>query len=182
MTAWLIVTGSALQIVGVCFAALGIHEVRKSWTDLPGIGGTVRRRAKTMGRWGRGKLARVFPSLGEHITALAGTASASSSAWGVANGKVTLPPVPADPAGRIMWLIHWVQELWERTDRAFAGNEDLAAARETDRQQIADEFDSLKKDLRSELSKLAAGGLRLQAWGVGLLLLGILLTMLGALL
>ncbi len=182
MTAWLIVTGSALQIGGVCFAAFGIHEVRKSWTDLPGIGGTVRRRAKTMGRWGRGKLVRVFPSLGEHITAHPGTGNVGVSLSGRAIGKVTLPPVPADPAGRIMWLIHWVQELWERTDRELAANEDLAAARETDRQQIADEFDSLKKDLRSELSKLAAGGLRLQAWGVGLLLLGILLTMLGALL
>jgi spore maturation protein SpmB len=40
MTAWLVVAGSTLQVVGVCFAALGIHQVRKSWTDRPGISGT----------------------------------------------------------------------------------------------------------------------------------------------
>ena len=163
MTAWLIVTGSALQIGGVCFATFGIHEVRKSWTDLPGIGGTVRRTRQDNGQVGRGKLARVFPSLGEHITARPGTGNVGVSLSGRAIGKVTLPPVPADPAGRDS-VAHSLIQLWEKTNRALAANEDLAAARETDRQQIADEFDSLKKDLRSELSKLAAGGLRLQAW------------------
>jgi hypothetical protein len=99
-----------------------------------------------------------------------------------AMGKVSPPPVPADPAGRVAWLIDRIQELWERTDRTSAAIEAFAAARETDKQQIADEFDRLKADFRSELSELAGGGLHLQAWGVTLLLLGILLTMLGALL
>jgi len=182
VTVWLIVTGSAFQGVGVCFAAWGIHEVRKSWTDLPGIGGTVKRRAKTVARWGRGKLACTFPFLGEHITADLGTVNLDMSLSLKAMGKVSPPPVPADPAGRVAWLIDRIQELWERTDRTSAAIEAFAAARETDKQQIADEFDRLKADFRSELSELAGGGLHLQAWGVTLLLLGILLTMLGALL
>jgi hypothetical protein len=182
VTPWLIITGSALQVVGVCFAALGIHEVRKSWTDLPGIGGTVKRRAKSVGGWGRGKLARIFPSLGEHVTVHPGTANVTTSVSVQAIGKVLPPPVPADPAGRITWLLDRVQELWEGTDRTSAAVEGLAAARETDRQQMADEFDRLKADVRSKLSELAGGGLHLQAWGVSLLLLGIVLTTLGALL
>jgi hypothetical protein len=182
MTAWLVIAGSTFQVVGVCFAALGIHEVRKSWTDLPGISGTVRRRAKIVGRWGRGKLARIFPSLGEHIKVHPGTANATVSVSGRAIGKVSPPQVPADPAGRLTWLVDRVQELWERTDRTSAAGEGLAEARKTDRQQMADEFDRLKADFRSNLSELAGGGLHLQAWGVSLLLLGILLTMLGALL
>jgi hypothetical protein len=182
MTAWLVVAGSTLQVVGVCFAALGIHEVRKSWTDRPGISGTLKRRAKTVGRWVRGKLARTFPSLGEHVTVYPGTANATFSVSAKDIGKVSPPPVPADPAGRVGWLIDRVQELWERTDRTSAASEGLAAAWETDRQQMTDEFARLKADVRSKLSELAGGGLRLQAWGVGLLLLGILLTMLGALL
>jgi hypothetical protein len=181
MTAWLVIAGSTFQIVGVCFAALGIHEVRKSWTDLPGIVGTVKRRTKTMGRWGRGKLARIFPSLGEHITAHPGAAGATASASGKAVGKVTPPPVPADLVGRVMWLLDRVQELWKRSEGTSAAIEDLATAQESDRQQMADEFDRLKTELRSKLSELAGGGLHLQAWGVGLLLLGILLTMLGTL-
>ena len=182
MTVWLIVTGSAFQVAGVCSAALGIHEVRKSWTDLPGIGGTVKQRAKTVGRWGRTKLVRILPSLGGQITADLGTAKVDMSLSVKAIGKVTPPPVPADPSGRVMWMIDRVQELWERTDRTSAAVEAFAEARETDRQQMADEFDRLKADFRSKLSELAGGGLHLQAWGVTLLLLGILLTMLGALL
>ena len=112
MTAWLIVTGSAFQIVGVCFAALGIHEVRKSWTDLPGIGGTLKRRAKAVSRWVRGKLARIFPSLGEHITVYPGTANATFSVSAKDIGKVSPPPIPADPAGRVTWLLDRVQEAF----------------------------------------------------------------------
>jgi hypothetical protein len=80
-----------------------------------------------------------------------------------------------------MWLLDRVQELWKRSEGTSAAIEDLATAQESDRQQMADEFDRLKTELRSKLSELAGGGLHLQAWGVGLLLLGILLTMLGTL-
>jgi hypothetical protein len=180
MTEGLVVVGGILQVAGIACAAWGIREVRKNWTDLPGIKSRVERRIEIVRTWVRHQLAHVFPSLRRDVTVHAtGATVFGYSASGTPT--VSPPPVPEDLSERAEWLVARVRELWESADRASADHAELTEALAVDRQRLADEVGRLEAGLRSKLSDLAGGGLRLQTWGVIFLILGTALTILGAL-
>ena len=184
--------GELLLIIGIALAATGISDVRREWTQLPGIRGRLRQAARTVkahaasfmwAGWNRvvqwAWLARRL-HLRAHGKVVYGSAALSSASTMTATATVEVgwgvPPANGATEERLAWLedrmVRAGQQIrtlntWhdqEVRDRQ-AATEDERAARMAEDQRI-----------RERMADLAGGGLRLQTWGVACLLAGTLIT------
>ncbi len=177
--------GGAFQLLGVLLAAKGISDVRQQWTDLPGI-------------WTR--VNQVFLRFSNNITGLFWKAwnriaihfqlpvhqpprvevsgHSESTIGGSGQGSVTRPAAPSSGTTdeRLAWLEAQMGSTQEEIDSMGARLTAEAQARGAGDQEERLARSTAVENGRQALANLAGGGLRLQAWGVSLLLLGIILT------
>jgi hypothetical protein len=185
-------TGELLLIIGIALAAVGISDVRREWTRLPGIRGRVQQAAQTIqartassmwslwnravGKWPR--LAKLLHLRAHGTVVSAGAALAGSAAvTATATGKLTLgAPANATTKERLAWLEAHMVEVLAQIDTLYARHErevrDRQAATEEEREARSAE----DQRIRERMADLAGGGLRLQAWGVACLLAGTVIT------
>jgi hypothetical protein len=180
-------TGELLLIIGIALAAVGISDVRREWTQLPGIRGRVKEyRYRTVtGFWAVwnsvvtwklfAKLLRLrpHPKVVEgtaEVRAYAGVAAVSGLAGGA---KVVVGGTVED---RVAWLENRMADVWGQFDIQRAWHEqevrDRQAATEEERAARTAE----EQRIRDSIANLAGGGLKLQAWGVACLLTGTVIT------
>jgi len=178
--------GVALLIIGILLAAKGISDVRREWTQLPGIGGQIRQRtegtrvrtaALVRKSWNWVVRETLLDKLGlrpreRSVTAIAGVAMAKASASGTAEVIWGPPPVAGTTEERLAWLENHMRDARQqlRTLHALHGQE--VAATEEERAVRVSEV----QRIRESMADLAGGGLKLQAWGVVCLLAGTLMT------
>lgn len=176
--------GLALQLAGVGLAAYGIRKVRIEWTEQLGIVGTsatwigrtlavVARRVSHAGQ----RLLRWLGLLPSNVTIEgSGVLSRERALSGRATVALGEPLTETSIEERLSALERDVRSAFNHA--------------EATRQQLADEAKARTEALASEqaaraehaeqirqsIGRLAGGGLRLQAWGVACLLVGITLA------
>jgi hypothetical protein len=185
--------GEILLIIGIALAAVGISDVRREWTRLPGIRGHLQQATQnTQARaasfmwagWNRavGKWPRLAKWL--HLRAHTKTVSGSAQLSGTAHvsisatGKVTIGPPPADRTDkeRLAWLEAHMMQVLEQIDSMNERHErEVRTIKDaTDEEQAARMAEDQR--IRERMANLAGGGLKLQAWGVACLLAGTVMT------
>lgn len=152
--------------------------MRRGWTDLPGLQGTMATRVRIACSWLTHKWNRLLR--GPSTTVALGSTVASAAGIPSAPLNVAPPPVPSDVTEQIAWLVDQVQELQRQVDRRTSDNADLVRARDSDHKRFTEEIARLESESRARVADLAGGGLRLQAWGVFFLLAGTACVMLGS--
>jgi outer membrane murein-binding lipoprotein Lpp len=171
--------GGFYQIVGILCAAVGISQTRRAWSKLPGAVGQARFALKVVTGLLRERFLRVFPSFRKPMVAsLTGSVSATSSVSGTVTVKLADPGFTVE--SRIEWLLDRVHTLMDQVSRLESavsqGAEEIAEARK----EAVRGLENLEQATSSQLRNLAAGGLRLQTWGVLYLIAGAFLIMLGS--
>lgn len=176
-------TGLALQILGVGLAAYGIRQVRVEWTELLGIIGTststTRRVAAAVKRRVEQTTRRFLAWVGrpQHVT-IQGEAAISAEL--ALSGTLTLqleqPPAGATLEQRVEWLERRVRTAFEHAENTRQRLDEEAKARADAVAAEAAARAEHTEQVQRSIGRLAGGGLRLQAWGVACLLVGITLA------
>jgi hypothetical protein len=184
-------TGELLLIIGILLAAIGISDVRREWTRLPGIRGRAAQGMRTiqalvvswaweqwnrfaertwLGRW-LGLRPRRREVTGSGVIPLKkmSVSATAATTWNVAPGNAALEE-------RVAWLENRMQAVGVQIATLNAWHEqevrDRQAATEEERKaRMAED-----QRIRERMADLAGGGLRLQTWGVVSLLAGTLMT------
>jgi hypothetical protein len=182
-------TGELLLIIGISLAAWGISDVRREWTQRPGVWRSIQTKAQPIAsvlwvRWNRA-LER-WPVLAKrlhlriHLTdkrsgsviVFAQTASAAAVALPgrvVVSGNLTVDERLDQLESRIkeadqqVRALRGLHEQHVREMSAVTGQEKAERSAEDQR-------------LRDSIANLAGGGLKIQAWGVACLLAGTIMT------
>jgi hypothetical protein len=178
--------GVTLLIIGILLAAKGISDVRREWTQLPGIWGHVRQLAqgastRTAALIWKGWnwvvrqtwLAKLHLRPHERsVTARADVAMAKASISGTAAVTWGPPPVTGTTEERLAWLENHMADARQQLRTLHALHAQQVAATDEERAvRVAED-----QHIRERMADLAGGGLRLQAWGVVCLLAGTLMT------
>lgn len=175
----LLISGGALQIIGISFAALGIRRLRKNWTTLPGL---LRRSRNILGQIFETVVRvvrRIFHLRPKTISAtMAGVSSAVSGVR--ADLTVNRTPRPHSLEQQLDWFASRIADITTENENL---RNDLATV--SQRLEEADtrtrgELERMDHVFRSKLTNLAAGGLQIQTWGVCFLIVGTLLTVWGS--
>jgi len=179
--------GEALLLVGILLAALGISEVRREWTLLPGFWGTMKQKVQvTQTRvasflWLRWNLAvERWPGLAKrlhmriHLTpkALAdsGVALDKMSVSGIGTVDWGPPPAAGVPEERLAWLEARMKEAGEQLRNLYTWHWQEVQARQDVAGRERNEREADVQGIRDSIATLAGGGLKLQTWGVACLL------------
>jgi hypothetical protein len=183
--------GEALLIAGIMLAAVGISDVRREWTGLPGIRGrtaqamrAIRARAASWAwdRWNRfaekNWLARRL-GLPLHIREVTGSggvtmkkmqvSATGATGWDVAPANATLEE-------RVAWLEKRMQTAGTDIGTLFARHEQEVSDRQAATREERAAREAEDQRIRERMADLAGGGLRLQTWGVVCLLAGTVMT------
>lgn len=180
MNSALLISGGALQIAGISFAAFGIHKLRKNWTNLPGLLGRskelVTETHHAMGNFLRRVFNRHQPTVPAYLSA---TASAVVTVSGTAT--VTASPRPEPVNDQLEWFAGRIRDLALEVQNLQADLLNSNHRQEEADKQTRAEYVRIEQDFRSNLTNLAAGGLQIQTWGVFLLIVGTALTTWGSL-
>lgn len=189
-------SGVGLLIVGVLLAAKGISDVRRQWTQQPGIWKSAVVRAERAGSkcaelfwlgWNRlvEKLPAVARSLRWRVHQTPKLSSDVSVGASLATGVITAA------SGRVRTTGGTAEERIERLEKRLAALEDehyafraqydkdfrvRQAELERERAERTAEDERLNKRLQEKLADAVGGGLHLQTWGVVCLLAGTILT------
>jgi hypothetical protein len=180
-------TGELLLITGILLAAIGISDVRREWTGLPGIRGRAAQRMRAIQalfvswaweQWNRfaertwfGQWLGLRPRTGE-VTASGDIPLKKMRVSATAETAWNVPPGNAALEERVAWLENRVQAVGVQIATLNASHEqevrDRQAATEEERKaRMAED-----QRIRERMADLAGGGLRLQTWGVVCLLAG----------
>lgn len=175
--------GGILQLVGVLLAAVGIRSVRREFTSLLGIVGTVEGWNHSLRGWLRRNTARLrqwyLRRFRGHVTVVdVGAADAARASDAVAGVSVTnaQPPADADSAAKIEWLMTRVNALLDQGQEHSRQIHTERANREAAISDVRRAIEQARKESRNKLADLAGGGLRLQTWGVVCIAVGIVLS------
>lgn len=163
--------GESLVLLGICLAAKGISDVRRTWTALPGLAAWVRAGVLVVARWTLSVAGRAIPGFSGDLPGIVLIPAGFS-------GLVTTFFAP-DAAADDERIARLEQELLAAAARITAleaalqqESGELAAATSQERA----EREAADQRTREEMAAYIAGGLRLQAWGVAFLLAGTILT------
>ena len=188
--------GELLLIAGIILAAKGISDVRREWTELPGFWGSVKPKMRVMrvraasvfwARWNRvvrwvarrGWLATRLRLRAHGTSAYVGLAGAAASA-GAATGTVEVvwgaPPAGGTIEDRLAWLETHMARVGQQLRMLEAWHSEEVRVRQADTDKERAARIAGDQHIRERMADLAGGGLKLQAWGVGCLLAGTVLT------
>jgi len=180
VNATLLTFGTVLQVMGVLSVAVGIRNVRRDFNFGPGMIGAAALKGRRLHQRISSALKRLLGVTPSPVT-IPASAQGTSGTAGVAGAIYTPAKFPEDHDLQISWLKSRVDLLQESTRLLTerVGSLDDNAA--TDRNQNKSEHERIINNFNERIRTFATGGLRLQTWGVALLLAGIVLSGVGAL-
>ena len=174
--------GFAFELAGLLLAAKGIGDVRREWTQLPGIWGHTKALATRF----VGALIRKFWAAWNRLAPRIGLPPHRkdvSVSGGVAvgigvSGSATVLRAPPPTAGTVEERLAWLEERLTQTRKSVDEMRDQFQL-EADARKSGDDaeraaWSEAVARTRERLSDLAAGGLRLQTLGVVLLFIGLI--------
>jgi len=175
--------GFVLQLVGVTLAALGISDVRREWTPerlglIGGIANAVRGLVAASSDTATRVRAWYLRRFRGHATIMGRTAHDSAQTHESASVEVRYaqPPPGASDSVKVDWLMNRVNMLLDEMQKHAGQIRAERVAREAAINSTLQAVDKARREAQASVADLAGGGLRLQAWGVACLLVGITLA------
>jgi len=186
-------TGELLLIIGIALAAVGISDVRREWTRLPGIRGHVRQATQTIQAraasfmWaGWNRVVEKWPRLARWLHLRIHLTHVRLGDAGV--GADTLMTTTSFPPVRVVASgdLTVEQRLDQLESHMREAEKQIGTLNERQEQEARDRRAATAKEraarvaedqrIRQRMADLAGGGLKLQAWGVACLLVGTFMT------
>lgn len=170
--------GTGLQLAGILAAARGIQAVRREWTANPGVVGATRRAVFRAASWTAAGGADTWRYV--RVRFLRGTQTIYAKgidASVATDSTITVKVTYAQPSAgaEIEWLMTRVNQLLTTTQTLSNDFHAERRARETGDNTTVQALSDTEQDIRRRIADLAGGGLKLQAWGVVTLLIGVTL-------
>ena len=181
MSATLILLGTVLQILGVASLGVGIRNVRRDFNFGPGLVGAVVQKGRRFNRWVDVARKHLFKSNSQPESDTVEGAGALHMGGLAVAVHIPAPFPPDDQALQIAWLKSRIDTLQESTKVVEQRVKALDNGTESDRAENKSAHTQIVDNFNERIRTFATGGLRLQTWGVALLLVGLVLSCIGAL-
>jgi hypothetical protein len=170
-----VIAGGTLQFAGISCAAIGVYKVRTNWTTRRGVIGQATDYFLSILKWIQRK-----PKAPE-ATLTGATGGATVGASFEAKVLRATDPRLSRTQRDVEDLMSQISDLQNELSFARLTQDEQALRTNAVLAGIQQDLERIREDLTKQIQGLASGGLQVQSWGVFLLLLGTIFTMVGSL-